>query len=55
MVEVLVRQDNMGDRASGKPPDVGVDRGRFGERGTGVDEQRSGTAPHQSDRDIAER
>ncbi len=55
MVEVLVRQDNMADRASRKLPDVGVDRSGFRERGTGVDEQHSGTAPHQSDRDIAER
>ena len=36
-------------------PDVGVDRSRFRERGAGVDEQRSGAAPHQPDRDVAER
>ena len=38
MVEVLVRQHNMGDRSSGELSDVLVDRGRFGQRCAGVDE-----------------
>ena len=44
MVEVLVCQHNMSDRSPGKFADVAVDRGRFGERGTGIDEQRCGAA-----------
>ncbi|BCZ24343.1 hypothetical protein MTY59_41980 [Mycobacterium senriense] len=55
MVEVLVRQDNMVHRAPGEQPDVGVDRGRLGERGSGVDEQRPVTTANQPDGNVAQR
>ena len=55
MVEVLMRQHNMGDRTSGDLLRVAADSGRFDKRSAGVDEQRSRAALHQSDGDIAER
>lgn len=55
MVEMLVRQHNMRDRVPGKLPNVVVDCGRLGQRGTGVDEERSSTAADQPDGDVAER
>lgn len=55
MVEVLVRQHNMRYRAPCDLPDIGVDRGGFDEGGAGVDDERSGAALHQADRDVAER
>lgn len=55
MIEVLVRQDNVADRSSGEPSDIGVDRGRLGQRAAGVDQQDPGTAQHQPDRDVTER
>ncbi len=55
MIEVLVRQHNMGYRVPRDPADVGVDRGRFDERRAGVDQQCSGSSPHQPDGDVTER
>ena len=55
MVEMLVCQHNMSNRTAGELAHVGIDRGRFDERGTGVDEQRPAAALDQPDRDIAER
>jgi hypothetical protein len=55
VVEVLVCQHDMRDRASSEPPNVGGDSRGFDERGTGVDKQCSRTAVHQPDRDIAKR
>ncbi len=55
VVEVLVRQHNMGDRTPGDLPRVALDSGRFGKRGACVDQQRSGAPLHQPDGDIAER
>lgn len=52
---MLVRQHDMAHRPPGKPSDVGVDGGGLGQRGTRVDEQRSGAAAHQADCDVAER
>jgi len=55
MVEVLVRQHNMGDWDRGDVPNVALDCGSFGKRGAGIDQQCSGAAVHQPDGDIAER
>ena len=40
VIEVLVRKHDMRDRTARDPAGVGVDRSRFGERGSGVDQQR---------------
>ena len=55
MIEVLVGQQNMGYPASGDLLHVGADRPRFGERGTGVDEQHAGPTLHQTDSDVEKR
>ena len=55
MIEMLVRQHDMGNRVSRNKADVGVDRSRFAEGRTGVDKQRSDLAAHKPDRDVAER
>ena len=55
MIEVLVGQHHMGHAAAGDLANVITDRLRFGERGTGVDEQRTGTALHQTNSDVEKR
>ena len=55
MIEVLVGQHHMRHSAPGNQAHVVVDRVRFGQRGTGVDQQRSGTALHQTDSDVEKR
>ena len=55
MIEVLVGQQNMGYPASGDLLHVGVDRLRFGERGTGVDKKHPGSTVHQADGDVEKR
>src|SRR6201999_2101232 len=55
VIEVLVGQHHMRHAASGNHAYVGVDSVRFSQRGTGVDQQRSGTALHQTDGDVEKR
>ena len=55
VIEVLVRQHDMRHDASGDLAHIVDDRTRFGERGTGVDEQRPGSTLHQTDRDVEKR
>ena len=55
MVEVLVGQQHVRSFASGNLAHVVADRVRFGERGTGVDEQCCGTALHQTYSDVEKR
>jgi len=55
MIEVLVGQHHVCYPPSGELSHVGIDRVRFGERGTGVDEQHSGLTPHQTDGDVEKR
>jgi len=55
MIEVLVGQHHLCHAASGDLLYVGVDLPRFDERGTGVNQQRPGTALHQTDTDVEKR
>jgi hypothetical protein len=55
VIEVFVGQHHMRHTVSGDLVHIGVDRGCFCQRGSGVDEQRARSALHQTDGDVEKR